>query len=58
MGKVSEALRKKSETLPGGRYPMPDANHARLALSMLNRGNLSPAEKAKVKARADKMLGK
>ncbi len=58
MARISEALRKKTETLPGGRYPINDAEHARLALQMINRGNLSPAEKAKVRARADAKLGK
>jgi hypothetical protein len=50
--------RKKSETLPGGRYPMPDKAHARNALARLNQGGLSPSEKAKVRARADRILHK
>jgi hypothetical protein len=54
---VSAKVRKRTQTLPGGRYPMPDKKHARLALQMINRGNLSPEEKAKVRARAHKMLG-
>jgi hypothetical protein len=58
VARISAALRDKTETLPGGRYPMPDAKHARLALQMINRGSLSPAEKAKVRARAQRMLGK
>lgn len=55
---VSAKVRKKTQTLPGGRYPMPDKKHAALALKMINNGNLSPEEKAKVRARADGMLGK
>lgn len=58
MARISDSLRAKTQTLPGGRYPMPDGTHARLALQMINRGNLSPAEKAKVRARANRMLGK
>lgn len=58
MARLSALVRQKSETLPGGRYPMPDPKHARLALQMINRGKLSPAEKAKVRARAHRVLGK
>ena len=55
---VSAATRKRTETLPGGGYPMPDKKHASLALSMINRGDLSPSEKTTVRNRADRMLGK
>jgi hypothetical protein len=58
MARISAALRKETQTLPGGRFPMPDAEHARLALEFLSRSNTTPAEKAKVKARANRMLGK
>lgn len=59
MAKVSAKTRKKTATLPGGRFPMPDKEHARLALQMLPKAkNITPAQKAKVKARANKMLGK
>lgn len=55
---VGPKLRVKSETLPGGRFPMPDKNHARLALAMVDRAaDLSPEDKAKIKARAHAMLG-
>lgn len=37
---------------------MPDKNHARSALGRINQGNLSPEEKAKVRARAHRILGK
>jgi hypothetical protein len=57
-GKLTMSSRMASETLPGGRYPMPDLKHARLALSMINRGNLTTTEKAKVRTRANSMLGR
>ena len=49
--------------LPGQRkYPMPDAAHARNAKArasqMENRGKLSAADKKKIDAKADKVLGK
>jgi hypothetical protein len=51
--------RKASETLPGGRFPMPDKNHARNALARLNQAKgLSSEQKAKVHARAERILGK
>lgn len=43
-------------------YPMPDKNHARLAKSGASRalhvGNISEAEKARIDAKADRILGK
>lgn len=43
-------------------YPMPDKNHARLAKSgasrALNVGNITPEQKAKIDAKADKVLDK
>lgn len=57
MAVLNQAQRKASETLPGGRYPMPDKNHAKLALSFINKGGLSPEEKSKVRSRADRILG-
>lgn len=58
-GHISSMLRKKTETLPGGRFPMPDKKHARLALQMESRAKgLTAADKAKIEARAHKMLGK
>ena len=56
MAVLNAKQRKKSETLPGGRYPMPDKSHARNALARLNQGGLSSAQKAKVRARAERML--
>lgn len=47
--------------LPGGRFPIPDASHARAALSGASRseavGNISPAQKAVVDAKASAKLG-
>ncbi len=59
MATLDAKERKASETLPGGRFPMPDKNHARNALARLNQAQgLSSGDKAKVKARANRMLGK
>lgn len=42
-------------------YPMPDANHARLAKAMASKehsaGRLSDDEKARIDAKADRVLG-
>lgn len=45
-----KALPKKDFALPGGRYPIPDANHARNALA---RGaqHATPEELAKIKSK-------
>ena len=58
MAVLNTKQRKRSETLPGGRYPMPDKSHARNALARLNQGGLSSSQKARVKARAYRILGK
>lgn len=67
MGKLTTA-RKNSEPgkefgLPEQRkYPMPDASHARNAKArasqMEHQGKLSSADKRKIDAKADKILGK
>jgi hypothetical protein len=49
--------------LPGERkYPMPDAGHAANAKSRATQqeanGNLSPAQKAAIDSKADRVLGK
>ena len=63
---VSPAVRARTATFkqPGrkngesNRFPMPDKNHARLALAMLPRAkNMPPGAAAKVRARAHSMLG-
>ena len=56
MAKLNEEQRKKSATIGKDRYPMPDKEHARLALAFINKGGLSPAEKDKVRARAQSIL--
>jgi hypothetical protein len=58
MGVLKAKERKESETLPGGRFPMPDKNHARNALARLNQAHgLSEEQKEKVHARAERILG-
>lgn len=57
------ALPKSSFGMPGQRkYPMPDKGHAvnakARATQMVKRGRLSPATAAKIRAKADRMLGK
>jgi len=47
--KARKALPSKSFALPGGRYPINDANHARNALSRVAQ-NGSSSEKAQVRA--------
>ena len=56
-GGLTAKTRKSSETLPGGRFPMPDKQHARLALADLPKAKgLSSAQKAKVRSRAERIL--
>lgn len=47
--KARKELPKGAFALPGGRYPIPDAAHARNALARVAQ-NGSPEEKAKVRA--------
>jgi|HubBroStandDraft_2_1064218.scaffolds.fasta_scaffold905073_2 hypothetical protein len=55
---ISNELRKKTATFGGSRFPMPNREHARLALQMLPKAkNISSAEEAQVRARANRMLG-
>jgi len=65
--KLSTAERKSIPTsefgLPGSRkYPMPDKNHAAdakaRATQMVAKGKLSAASAAKIRAKANKVLGK
>ena len=58
-----KSLPKSDFGLPGSRsYPMPDKAHARNAKArasqMVKAGKLSPASKAKIDAKANKVLGK
>lgn len=66
MAKLKAARRNslpKSEFgLPGSRkYPMPDRSHAAnakaRATQMVKRGKLSPASAAKIRAKANRVLG-
>lgn len=59
--KQRNALPKSDFGLPGERkYPMPDANHARAAKSraseMEHKGSLSASSKAKIDAKANRVL--
>lgn len=67
MAKLDAAERKvipaKEFGLPGSRrYPMPDRSHAAnakaRATQMVKAGKLSPASAAKIRAKANKVLGK
>jgi hypothetical protein len=67
MGKLTSAQRNKLPASkfgePGKRgYPMPDRAHAAnakaRATQQVKAGNLSSSEAAKIKAKANKMLGK
>lgn len=56
-----DKLPKKAFGLPGEKkYPMPDKAHAAnakaRATQQANKGNLSPAQKAKIDAKANKVL--
>jgi hypothetical protein len=55
-------LPKSKFALPGGKYPVNDKAHARNAKAraseMYNKGKLSAGQKAKVDAKANKVLGK
>jgi hypothetical protein len=61
--KARKAVPKKEFGLPGERkYPMPDRAHAAnakaRATQMENAGKLSASSKAKIDAKANKVLGK
>ena len=47
-----EAMPRSEFALPGGHFPINDANHARAALIDVGRAHISPAQKAIVKSRA------
>ena len=65
MGKLNKAKRDDLPPSdfagPGRTYPIPDKAHARLALSGASHaehvGNITPAEKAKIDAKAKRKLG-
>lgn len=60
--RLSAEQRAASATITRGgtvaKFPIPDAQHARLALAFLNRSDLTPEEKAKVVRRARAVLNK
>ncbi len=61
--RVRNKIPKKEFGLPGEKkYPMEDKSHARNAKAraseMENKGKLSASSKAKIDAKADKVLGK
>ena len=67
MAKLRAAARNKLKSstfgLPGSRkYPMPDKGHAAnakaRATQMVKKGKLSPASAAKIRAKANRVLGK
>ena len=60
--KKRDSLKKSQFGMPGEKkYPMPDASHAKNAKSratqMENKGKLSASSKAKIDAKANKILG-
>jgi len=63
MAVLNAKQRKRSATIVvngQAKFPMPDKAHARNALARLNQAKppLTPAQKAKVRARANRILGK
>lgn len=63
MAVLKAAARKRSATLVVGgkaKFPIPDKAHAKAALARLNQAKppLTASQKAKVKARAYRVLGK
>ena len=58
MAILNEKQRKESATIGKDRYPINDAGHAKAALGRINQGNLSPSQKAKVRAKANRVLGR
>jgi hypothetical protein len=61
--KARKALPKKDFGLPGKKaYPMPDRSHAAnakaRATQQVKAGNLSPSARAKIDAKANKILGR
>jgi len=59
---MRKALPSSDFGMPGSRkYPMPDKSHAAnakaRATQMVNKGKLSPASAAKIRAKANRVLG-
>lgn len=61
MAKLGRSFVPGPKAGPNGSFPIGDKKHARLAISGATRseraGNISPAEEAKIKARARAKLG-
>lgn len=51
-----KALPSKDFAGPNRSYPVEDKKHAKAALMLINKGNLSPEQKAKVRAAAERKL--
>lgn len=58
MATYNAKQRKANATIGKDRYPIGDKAHARLALAFINKGGLSAGQKATVRAKANRMLGK
>lgn len=63
MAVLNAKQRKQSATVVVGgkaKFPIPDKGHAKAALARLNQAKppLTPAQKATVRAKAKRMLGK
>jgi hypothetical protein len=63
VGRLNAQQRKASATVVVGgksKYPIPDAAHAEAALGRINQAKppLTPAQKAKVRAKARRVLGR
>ncbi len=58
MAILNQKQREASATIGKDRYPIPDKAHAKAALARINQGGLSSAQKAKVRAKAHRFLGK
>lgn len=60
--KARKALPKSSFAGPGRSYPVPDKSHAAnakaRATQAVKAGRMSPAQKAKIDAKANRVLGK
>lgn len=63
MARLSAKQKQADATVQSGgkgKFPIPDKAHARAALSRINQAKppLSPAQKATVRAKANRVLGK
>lgn len=56
----SAVIKVKGAPASGQKFPIPDKAHAKAALARINQAKppLTPAQKAKVRARARRVLGK